>query len=261
MPTMNARDPSGLRTTEDRRAAELARDYDAMVKAVLQRVAAGEITDPTLISEIVAEECARYSTLQQAKVIKWAQDSASKATIRAVQQVKRAGVTVPVTLGPQPIPEDVRKVLTANITNEIESLSTDARKVIVRELTDGITAGEGMDDLRRRLQSATAMDKNRADLIARTETMDAFNLAARSTYKKHGAIGVRIFTAQDERRCKYCGAMHGKVLDITDPRRPPFHPRCRCVEEPVFSEEEAAEDWEHFVSFEAIEAGIIKVMA
>ena len=242
MPVLNDRDPSGLRSTEDRRARELARDYDALVKRVLKRVSDGQITDPALISQIVSEEAAKFAVLQQAKVLKWAEDSASRATIRAVQQIKAAGVKTALQLGPQPIPDDVRKALRANVLNDIESLAVDTKKIVVRELTAGISAGEGMDELRRRLQRETAMSRNRADLIARTETMDAFNVTARRTYAMHGAIGVRIFTAQDERRCAYCGKMHGKVLEITDPRRPPYHPRCRCVEEPVFTKEQAEED-------------------
>jgi SPP1 gp7 family putative phage head morphogenesis protein len=242
MPALNERDPSGLRATEERRARQLTLAYDDLLKAVLKRVRAGSITDPGLISQIVSEEAAKFAVLQQAKVLKWAEDSASRATIRAVQQIKAAGVKTALQLGPQPIPDDVRKALRANVLNDIESLAVDTKKIVVRELTAGISAGEGMDELRRRLQRETAMSRNRADLIARTETMDAFNTVARRTFANHGAIGVRIFTAQDERRCRFCGARHGKVYPIDEGLRPPYHPRCRCVEEPVFTQEEAAEE-------------------
>ena len=69
-----------------------------------------------------------------------------------------------------------------------------------------------------------AMNKIYADEVAFHTMIQA--------YKDSGVEKVRWVTSEDERRCKTCGAMHGKVYDIDKvPSKP--HLNCRCWVEVV----------------------------
>lgn len=84
----------------------------------------------------------------------------------------------------------------------------------------------------------------RADLIARTETISALNngkLALWIAARQSGTLGSdtrkRWVTHKDERTCPICRPLDGKTADITEPfivmdreiQAPPAHPRCRCT--------------------------------
>jgi SPP1 gp7 family putative phage head morphogenesis protein len=123
-----------------------------------------------------------------------------------------------------------------NVKLEVESLSMDARKKVTAQLIEGVDKGEGMRPLRRRLMESMGLEKNRADVIARTETMRAFNDAQAAQYKRYGIERVKFYTADDERVCNQCGPLHDKDFDREDAPQPPIHPRCRCVLLPVVEE-------------------------
>ena len=59
-------------------------------------------------------------------------------------------------------------------------------------------------------------DTWRAEMIARSETIRSSNAGARTSYAAAGVTKIEWFTAEDERVCPFCGAMHGKVIAIDD---------------------------------------------
>jgi len=98
----------------------------------------------------------------------------------------------------------------------------------------------------------------RAEMIARSETIRASNAGAAEAYRQAGIREKQWYTAEDERVCGFCMEMHGRVvgveavfgahgetitvgeetlrLDYGDVGWPPLHPMCRCTILPVFTE-------------------------
>lgn len=96
----------------------------------------------------------------------------------------------------------------------------------------------------------------RAAVIARTETMRAYNAGNVAAVRETGAVAVEWHTSQDERVCRICGPLDGQAFvlpGVSDEERaaggvpsewvtleavgvrgnvlkvPPRHPRCRCT--------------------------------
>lgn len=103
-------------------------------------------------------------------------------------------------------------------------------------------------------------DFQRAEMIARSETIRASNAGAMEAYRLAGITRKQWYAAEDERTCEFCGAMHGKIIETEqvfwnygdemtvtgedggvrslvmsyeDVRHPPLHPDCRCTVLPV----------------------------
>jgi len=234
---LNQKDPSGLRATEDRRAREIDRELDALLKKVLAQVDAD--STPADIKRIVDVELAGYRYEVKDKVLDWVEDTQRRSVIRSRKLLRAAGVGVGAILGPAGLPEDVRDRIAANVESEIDSLSDDVKKKLTSSLLEGLEAGEGARDLGKRVAGDLAMERERAELIARTETMRAFNDSAVAQYRAADVEKVQWWAAIDDRTCDVCGDMggyHGKIFDIDKAPPCPAHPRCRCVLLPVIPE-------------------------
>lgn len=84
-------------------------------------------------------------------------------------------------------------------------------------------------DLVDRVNKSYGIGRNRMDMIARTEIMNAANLGSWSQAKAEGS---KYFTVESRPACcKYCNKYYrGRVFSIDDAQYlPPFHPRCACV--------------------------------
>jgi SPP1 gp7 family putative phage head morphogenesis protein len=85
------------------------------------------------------------------------------------------------------------------------------------------------DAFRRAGKTVFKTAQRRATLIARTETLRAHNEGRKAFYRQVGITKVRWLTAHDERTCKICRALDGKVFGIDEVEGPPRHPGCRCA--------------------------------
>lgn len=140
--------------------------------------------------------------------------------------------------------------------NETKNLSTALRAAVHQELIAGGTQGEGIKQLRRRLDGvlggATVNGNNRAELIARWSTIKGHN-ASRDQALNDAAQSIpglsKMWLVQrDERTCPHCMAHWGEVVPAdaefdkersfaNTPQKvygdvletPPLHPRCRCT--------------------------------
>lgn len=119
-------------------------------------------------------------------------------------------------------------------------------------LEEGIKAGEGMEELRKRIQDIGELASEfRATQVAMTESYRIANMSAKETWKALGVKTIRWYTAKDEQVCEFCGPMEGKIvgvednyfdkgdviqgrdggvlnIDYSDVGTPPLHPNCRC---------------------------------
>ena len=111
----------------------------------------------------------------------------------------------------------------------------------------GIAQGEGPAKIARRIggivkdpdefrQAGKTVFKTvqqRAELIARSEVMRAYNQGAVKFETRVGITRVRWLTAGDERLCPDCEPLDGKEYAITDLPSQPLHPACRCTHVPA----------------------------
>lgn len=119
---------------------------------------------------------------------------------------------------------------------------------IKRDLTTAMINGEGIQKAAARLDQSLGVKPDRKKgfqghfyrtvLIARTEIMRASNLGALAIYEQNRDIlrGWEWVATRDERTCKICGALDGKVFKFGDPQLAPpsgSHPGCRCTAVPV----------------------------
>jgi uncharacterized protein with gpF-like domain len=125
-----------------------------------------------------------------------------------------------------------------------EGLVDDTRKKMMAVLTDGLTQGVDIWTIRDQLVDL-GYDKNRAEMIARTESMYALNEGAKESYREVGIEYVKWLTSYDDRTCTEengppielpdgsvvygCEAMDGKIFKLDECPAIPVHPNCRCA--------------------------------
>ena len=127
----------------------------------------------------------------------------------------------------------------------LRGLNADLEKDIIREISDGINAGEGMPDLSARISSVTNIAKTRADTIARTETINACIDGARQRYQQLGIEEVEVIACDDSRTCPICTTHDGKIYKLSDDANlPPYHPNCRCAIKAVVKKRDKKEELE-----------------
>jgi phage portal protein BeeE len=109
----------------------------------------------------------------------------------------------------------IRKSVAERVTG-INATTRDAIKEVIKL---GLSAGESPADIAARLQEATTFNEARAEMVSRTETMNAYNDAALRSY---GELQVTEVEAIDGDEDSECAARHGQrypideALGITD---------------------------------------------
>jgi phage portal protein BeeE len=127
----------------------------------------------------------------------------------------------------------------AESTNETTSRElTDAISDLRDELEEGITIGDTRIEMRKRVQTIfDDLDKNRADMIARTETSRARHDAQLMTVKESKVVSKKKWLASEDacQKCLNLAAMGPIDLDANftvtnygDVKSPPLHPSCLC---------------------------------
>jgi SPP1 gp7 family putative phage head morphogenesis protein len=91
----------------------------------------------------------------------------------------------------------------------------------------GLAAGSSPQKIATALRSELGIVRGRAEAIARTESLSAFNLAAQSRYQAQGISHVQLIATADNRICPYCAGRNGNVYRLGD-IAVPLHVRCRC---------------------------------
>ena len=137
-------------------------------------------------------------------------------------------------------------------------MNEETNRLLSVALQEGVKEGEGIPQLRSRVQSVFAdMEKYRAERIARSEVVRASNFAATEAYDQSGVVEeLQWLVTPDDRLCPYCEPLDGKtigvgssffekgdkvqgkdgaVLDLNYENIdfPPLHANCRCTVVPV----------------------------
>jgi SPP1 gp7 family putative phage head morphogenesis protein len=99
----------------------------------------------------------------------------------------------------------------------------------------GLIQGWGTRKIEGQLKTLGVSFKSNAETIARTETMSAYNGAAKSRYEQAGVAYVQWIATPAEGTCSLCYARNTKAWKTTEAPSIPAHPRCRCTYLPTAS--------------------------
>lgn len=156
------------------------------------------------------------------------------------------------------ITDRIEKLLKKNISKFAGSIDTDTNKKLTKNFETIIEQGLSFEKWRKLLQDTfSELKTTRADLIVRTETIRAGNMASQWAWEESWVVEKKQrYTALDERVCEFCGPMNWKTialkdnyfnkgttligadwhelkLDYDNVEGAPLHPNCRCVLLPV----------------------------
>lgn len=119
----------------------------------------------------------------------------------------------------------------------ISNVNDDLKNHILEEIFAGIAAGEGMPEVAKRILDATNHSltgktlsaRQRAMMIARTESARAMTQGRLQSYANYGVHEIKILTAGDDNVCAICREAETKIYLIENAGDlVPFHPLCRC---------------------------------
>lgn len=146
---------------------------------------------------------------------------------------KYSPIKIPTTPAPTPVLQGWGKIvekLTDHTLEHFDRIADDFKDRLKDTLKDGYSNGEGVSDLKGRVQDALGIDSRRATERARTLTMETYNQAHLVQYNEVGIPGVQFLAAGDEAECDICGDLDGTIWALDDDIiRPPVHNYCRCT--------------------------------
>lgn len=139
-------------------------------------------------------------------------------------------------------PEAVQRKVIAKVGRRVTGINETTRDAVVRTIQTTVTRGidEGMgaaqlgDALEVALDDAATFDEYRAELIARTETMGAYNEAAIGSY---GEFGIEMVQALDGDGDPECAQRDGQVFTLEEAADIEDHPNGTLDWVPYFPEE------------------------
>ena len=125
-----------------------------------------------------------------------------------------------------------------------QDLGRTTKKNVQRQVQIGITSGESVPNIVRRLQGTRAnryadgiLDtaRHQTEAVVRTAINHTSTHAREETYKANSSFikGVRIVATLDSRTTLICMGLDGKVFPPNEGRRPPFHFNCRTTTTPI----------------------------
>ena len=124
--------------------------------------------------------------------------------------------------------------------NDMKGITDNMSNQMSKVLADGFVHGRGPAEIARQMRKQVdSIGKNRALVIARTETINAHAEGQLTAFEELGVVSVgaevevEISTAGDVLVCEKCQDLEGKVFTTDEARGViPVHPNCRCCWNP-----------------------------
>jgi uncharacterized ParB-like nuclease family protein len=231
-PPDSANDEEPADDTEGKAQTSFRRDLEGRVTPRLQHDVAGVLADQK--RSIAARVRSMYDAIKanpRDTTIWWPKGSwdtrladALKPTLTDVAESVRTHVTTtfkPVsTTKASVLPRAVEHVLTrgaARVTGINETTRDGIKDLVVKGIEDSLTPVELGDAV----AAWSGFDEYRAEMIARTELMDAYNAAALGSY---GEIGVEMVQAIDGDGDPECAERDGQTFSLDDASAIEDHP-------------------------------------
>ncbi|MBC7128401.1 MAG: minor capsid protein [Thermoplasmatales archaeon] len=162
---------------------------------------------------------------------KYIEQGYKKGWLSAAAELKKAGIDISnYTFTTRDL--EAIEILQGNGFSLAKGLGDECIKRLKSKLSELYLRGASIQEISKEIRKIEDMSKYRADMIARTETIRAYNEAAVNQYKENEISKWIWVTAFDERTCDECAALDGTEHDYND-ERPPAHPLCRCAVAPA----------------------------
>jgi HK97 family phage portal protein len=139
------------------------------------------------------------------------------------------------------VPSDAIAAVRKYVGKLIREIDRTTLDDVQRIITQWLESGGTIADLTKQLDPVFN-DLARAELIAQTESSNAYNRGAEERWTQAGVKQARYRTVQAASVCDICRPLHGEVYDIetgvysdvlNEYVSPPTHPRCCCYAAPV----------------------------
>lgn len=224
----------------ERRSARNIRDAFNEMLDTLYPQGYGEWLDPNLEAARIHREFLDNQRLRD-ELSRALQDSADLGVAVAVEQLAGVGLGFDWTLANV----SARDWALAHTDEVLRQLAGTTQTGVGQAVARWVDNGETLDVLINDL--GVYFSPQRAAMIAATEVTRAYAEGTVTGYRESGVVERLMWrTANDEKVCPICGAMHNKVVGINarfdteipaDVRkrfpnvtfqRPPAHPNCRC---------------------------------
>lgn len=148
------------------------------------------------------------------------------------------------------VPREALDALSRSTLGLITQTSDGIRQSVRNAIAQGILQGLSTQELNARILASGLSNiphwptvEYRAGVIARTETMRAYNEGNIAAVQANGAVFVEWIASPDEATCRICAPRDGHVFRLTEWSGPgddpypsalpipsiPAHPRCRCT--------------------------------
>ena len=140
-----------------------------------------------------------------------------------------------------------RRVMDTKYTSNLTKRHSAAIK---EQITGGILSGSSVNDIAKRINETAGNEIWEAKRLVRTEITGAAaegELEALRDMEEEFGIKMRyrFYATLDERTCPVCGALDMQDFSPDDAEegvnKPPMHPNCRCVIQPVMDDEKKEE--------------------
>lgn len=112
-----------------------------------------------------------------------------------------------------PFVDTVMDFIRERTAERIVGINQTTRDAIAALIEDGFEQGLGPDEVAASIEEAAAFDEARAELVARTESMFAYNEAALSSYRE---FGVNEVMALDGDQDAECAARNGQTFSVDE---------------------------------------------
>lgn len=191
------------------------------------------------------------------------EDSYKRGVIRANYELRQAAYPdvasvearggISAVMG-QPFHVDRLGLLYTRVYNELKGISDSMDQKISRVLSQGLADGDNPRLLARKMNAVIKRSgadlgitdslgryipaERRAEILARTEVINAHHKGMMQEYRNWGDIGLEVQaefrTAGDSRVCDECAGLEGTVYSLGEAENLiPVHPQCRCIVLPV----------------------------
>jgi len=212
-----------------------------------------EMTDPSKLKKLWAIRRLKRLTASVDKIIKVGMIKAEEATIDDLMNLTEweakwnKGMierTVPLDIDmSMPSAEALRQaVLTTSFEGHklktwFKAYSKSVRIGMMGAVKKGISAGEDLPSIGRRLRKVTSLKRKQAEYIARTAVSSVVNNAKQAVFlqNKNLVKEIQYVSTLDTRTTLICINLDGQIFIVGRGPRPPMHFNCRSTTIPVIS--------------------------
>jgi SPP1 gp7 family putative phage head morphogenesis protein len=162
-------------------------------------------------------------------------------------------------LGSMPVPRQTLREVYLRTYENLQSIESDMTEVVRSTLLEGLRDGINPKEMARNLtDEIESLQKTRAEMLARTEVVNAYTSSSIDRYREAGVSAVTQVEradASDSRVCPICERLDGRITPMSEIETatftfepgeddqpslageyavaPPSHPGCRCALYPV----------------------------